>query len=64
LSSSNTASTAFHGQDLGFRTALIDDCSRGIQSEGMKSTIEKVKSNHGVVIQSSEVRDPANISRH
>ena len=48
--------TAFHGQELGFRTALIDDCSRGIQEDAIKNTIEKVKSNHGVVVHSSEVK--------
>ena len=51
----STASTSFHGQELGFRTALIDDCSRGIQTDAIRNTIEKVRSNHGVVVQSDEV---------
>lgn len=58
-----SASTAFHGLELGFRTALIDDCSRGIQSDGIKNTIEKVKSNHGVVVQSTEVSQSSALFR-
>jgi len=56
MPSSSAASTAFHGQELGFRVALLDDCSRGIQHEGIKATIEKVKASHGVVISSEEVK--------
>lgn len=48
--------TTFHAQELGFRTVLIDDCSRGIDSDAIKKTFEKVKGNNGLVIQSSETR--------
>ena len=50
------ASTAYHAQELGFRTVLVDDCSRGINFDGIKGTIEKVKANHGCVVDSSEVK--------
>ncbi len=49
------ASTAFHGQELGFRTVLIDDCSRGIITEAIHDTIRKVHDHHGVVVKSTEV---------
>ena len=52
----STASTAFHAQELGFRTILVDDCSRGIKSEDIEKTKDKIKENNGCVIHSSEVR--------
>ena len=51
------ASTAYHAIELGFRTVLIEDCSRGIRDESINSTFEKVKASHGCVVHSSEVRD-------
>ena len=56
-----SASTAFHAQELGFRTILVDDCSRGIKSEDIEKTKEKIKENNGCVIHSSEVRLTINI---
>ena len=50
-----TGATALHAQELGFRTILIDDCSRGIRMDDIKSTIQKIKDNHGLIVQSSEV---------
>ena len=50
------ASTAFHAQDLGFRTILIDDCSRGINNDNITNCFEKIKNSFGCVVQSSEVR--------
>ena len=35
------ASTAFHALELGFRTVLIDDCSRGINKENIAAAYEK-----------------------
>ena len=35
------ASTAFHALELGFRTVLIDDCSRGIDRKNIEATYEK-----------------------
>ena len=49
------ASTAFHAQDLGFRTILIDDCSRGINNDNISNCFEKIKNSFGCVVQSSEV---------
>ena len=51
----NSASTAFHAQELGFRTILVDDCSRGINMKDIEATKEKIKENNGCVIHSSEV---------
>jgi len=50
------ASTAFHAQELGFRTILVDDCSRGIKSEDIEKTKDKIKENNGCVIHSSEAK--------
>ena len=52
--------TAFHAQELGFRTILIDDCSRGITNENINNTFDKIKSQYGCVVQSSEVK-PFNV---
>ena len=50
------ASTAYHAQELGFRTVLVDDASKGINHDGIKGTIQKIKDNHGCVVESSEVK--------
>ena len=50
-----SASTAYHSLELGFRTILIDDCSRGIKEECILQTFEKVKQSNGCVVHSSEV---------
>ena len=52
-----TASTAFHALELGFRTILIDDCSRGIDEKNIAAAYEKIHSWHGLVIQSDEVKN-------
>lgn len=44
-----------HAQELGFRTILIDDCSRGIQMDAIKNTMKKIEENHGLVVKASEV---------
>ena len=51
-----SASTAFHAQELGFRTILVDDCSRGIDLANISSCFEKIKLEGGCVVQSSEVK--------
>jgi len=51
------ASTAFHALELGFRTCLIDDCSRGIDEKNIADCYDKIRSWHGLVIDSSEVRN-------
>ena len=50
------ASTAYHAQELGFRTVLVDNASKGINFDGMKETIRKIKANNGCVVESSEVK--------
>ena len=50
------ASTAFHAQELGFRTVLVDDASKGINDDGIAGTITKIKENHGCVVDSTEVK--------
>ena len=49
------ASTAFHANELGFRTILIDDCSRGINEDNIEASYNKLKSEFGCVVQSHEV---------
>ena len=49
-------STAFHANELGFRTILIDDCSRGINEDNIQSTFNKLKSEFACVVQSNEVK--------
>lgn len=44
-----------HAQELGFRTILIDDCSRGIQMDAIKNTKKKIEENHGIVVNACEV---------
>ena len=51
-----SASTAYHAIELGFRTVLIEDCSRGIRDDNINATFEKVRASHGCVVHSSEVR--------
>lgn len=50
------AFTAFHGLELGFRTMLVDDCSRGIRDDVINSTKEKIRNGHGLVVDSHEVK--------
>jgi len=50
------ASTAMHSLELGFRTILVDDCSRGIDGDDIKKTFERVREGNGLVVQSNEVR--------
>ncbi|TRY67685.1 hypothetical protein TCAL_02948 [Tigriopus californicus] len=50
------ASTAFHAQELGFRTILIDDCSRGIDMEAINEAKAQIIEDHGLVVNSSEVK--------
>ena len=40
---------------------MVDDCSRGIKSEDIEKTKEKIKENNGCVIHSSEVRLTINV---
>jgi len=50
------ASTAFHALELGFRTVVIEDCSRGIREENISATFARVRAEYGCVVHSSEVK--------
>ena len=50
------ASTAFHSLELGFRTTLVDDCSRGIDHGDIKAAYDRIREANGMVVQSNEVR--------
>ena len=52
-----SASTAFHAIELGFRTVLIDDCSRGIDVKSIQAAYEKVRNGWGMVLHSREVNN-------
>lgn len=47
--------TAADALTLGYRTVLVNDCSRGVDLEAIEKTKEMVVANHGVVADSDEV---------
>lgn len=49
------AATTIDALKLGYRTVLIEDCSRGVDLEEIKKTREVVEANHGVVVNSDKV---------
>ena len=49
------ASTVFDAQDLGYRVILVEDACKGINPEKVEETIQKIKENNGLVINSKEV---------
>ena len=51
-----SASTAHHANELGFRTILIDNCSRGINDQNIQATFERLRSEWACVVQSGEVK--------
>jgi nicotinamidase-related amidase len=48
--------TAIDALSSGFRTILIDDCCRGVDLQDIETTKESILSDHGVIVQSHEVR--------
>ena len=42
--------------ELGFRTMVIEDCSRGIDENSIKAAYEKVRKGWGLIVHSSEVK--------
>ena len=58
------ASTAFHANELGFRTILVDDCSRGIKEENIANSYSKLRTEFACVVQSSEVRHDDHAHHH
>ena len=49
------ASTVFDAQDLGYRVLLVEDACKGINQEKVEETIQIIKENNGLVINSKEV---------
>ena len=48
--------SALHSLDEGFRTILVDDCSRGITLDGIEKMKENFVSNGGLIVQSNEIK--------
>lgn len=48
--------TALDSLSAGYRTVLIDDCCRGVDVTDIEATKEGILTNHGVIVQSKEVR--------
>ena len=55
ISTKLTASTAFHALELGFRTCLVEDASRGINDESIGDTFNRILEENGCVVNSKEV---------
>ena len=53
------ASTAFHALELGFRTSLVEDASRGIDKENISQTFDRIVEESGCVVNSKAVIIPA-----
>ena len=49
------ASTVFDAQDLGYRVILVEDACKGINPEKVNETIQSIRENNGLVINSREV---------
>jgi len=47
--------TSLHSAELGFRTILIEDASRGIELRDMAATRESIIRQHGIVVNSDHV---------
>jgi len=48
--------TAADSLTSGYRTILIEDCSRGVDLKGIEKTKNVVTSNNGVIVDSSQVK--------
>ena len=44
-----------HAQELGYRTVLVEDASKGISDVEVSEVIKDLKLNNGIVVNSSEV---------
>ena len=49
--------TSNDAQDLGYRTILVDNASGGITPGGISKTKNDIKAKHGIIVNSSEVKD-------
>ena len=50
-----TAATVLDGQQLGYRTILVEDAARGIDQGRVAATVQEIRDNHGLVVSSKEV---------
>jgi len=50
------ASTAFHALELGFRTTLVEDASRGIKNDNINAAFKRIREEYGCVVNSTEVK--------
>uniref|UniRef100_A0A1B6M159 nicotinamidase n=1 Tax=Graphocephala atropunctata TaxID=36148 RepID=A0A1B6M159_9HEMI len=48
--------TAADALSIGYRTILLDDCCRGVDVEDIDKTRKSVTSNHGVIVNSNQVK--------
>lgn len=48
--------TAADALSIGYRTILVDDCCRGVDLNDIEKTKNNVIKNHGVIVQSHEVK--------
>jgi nicotinamidase-related amidase len=51
----STGATAADALAIGYRTILIDDCSRGVDLKDIEKTKNTVTNNNGVIVNSSQV---------
>jgi exosome complex component RRP4 len=51
-----TGATAADALAIGYRTVLIDNCSRGVDLKDIEKTKNNVTNNNGVIVDSSQVR--------
>uniref|UniRef100_A0A1I8JJI6 nicotinamidase n=3 Tax=Macrostomum lignano TaxID=282301 RepID=A0A1I8JJI6_9PLAT len=50
-------STAAHAQELGYRTALLEDACCGVMPDGIAATKAKLTAAHGVVVRSGQLNE-------
>lgn len=50
------SATAIDAISAGYRTILIDDCSRGVDLKDIEHTKQTIISNNGIVVHSKEVK--------
>jgi len=56
-----SGATVADALSIGYRTILIDDCCRGVDLNDIEKTKNNVVKNHGVIVQSNEVKFDFNI---
>lgn len=51
------AATAVDSLDLGYRTILIADASRGVSEDGVQTANDKIKEKNGVIVDAAQVKN-------